>query len=157
MRPKRTCTTLPKDGPSRAGETHEEDIEQIIEKTAGKRWEIDFAAIPEGPFYRPIRLGDQKRVILNTEHPFYTRVYNATSNPDVKAALEVLLFVQAERELETKGELETFYKSERNKWSERLRNALEGLIPNDSVINLASSIAEQMHTLAEHETGVGLQ
>lgn len=139
------------------GESQQEAREQIIEKTFGKRWEIDFAAIPEGPFYRPMRLGDQKRVILNTEHPFYIRVYNATNSPDVKAALEVLLFVLAERELETKGEVETFYKSERNKWSERLRNALEVLIPNDSVINRASSIAEQMHTLAEHETAVDMQ
>jgi hypothetical protein len=139
------------------GESPEEALEQITEKVSGKRWEIDFAAIPEGPFYRPIRLGDQKRLILNTEHPFYTKVYNATTTPDARAALEVLLFVLAERELETKGDVETFYKSERHKWSERLRNALDILISNDSVINRASSIAEQMHTLAEYETGVGLQ
>jgi hypothetical protein len=41
--------------------------------------------------------------------------------------------VLAERELETKGEVETFYRSERHKWSERLRHALDILITNDSV------------------------
>jgi hypothetical protein len=71
--------------------------------------------------------------------------------------MEVLLFVFAERELETKGEVETFYRSERHKWSERLRHALDTLISNDSVVNRASSVAEQMHTLAEYETGIGLQ
>jgi hypothetical protein len=139
------------------GESHEKALEQIVEKTLGRRWEIDFAAIPEGPFYRPMRLGDQKRLILNTEHPFFTKVYNAATSPDARASLEVLLFVLAERELETKGEVETFYRSERHKWSERLRHALDTLIYNDSVVNRASSVAEQMHTLAEYETGIGLQ
>jgi hypothetical protein len=139
------------------GESHEKALEQIVEKTLGRRWEIDFATIPEGPFYRPMRLGDQKRLILNTEHPFYTKVYNAATSPDARAAMEVLLFVFAERELETKGEVETFYRSERHKWSERLRHALDTLISNDSVVNRASSVAEQMHTLAEYETGIGLQ
>ena len=41
-------------------------------------WEVDFEAMPEGPFYRPRRLGEQKRLIINTEHPFYTKIYNAT-------------------------------------------------------------------------------
>ena len=139
------------------GETQEEAYEEIVEKTQGRRWEIEFAAIPEGPFYRPFRLGDQKRLILNTDHPFYSKVYNAAGSPDARAALEVLLFVLAERELETKGDIETFYRSERNKWSERLRNALDVLISDESLVNRASSIAEQMHISAEYETGVGVQ
>lgn len=139
------------------GETEEEAREQIVEKTAAKRWEIEFAAIPEGPFYRPMRLGEQKRLIINTEHPFYRKVFTASTSPDVRAALEVLLFVFAERELETKGEIETFYKSERNKWSERLRHALDTLIPDETLVNRASSVAEQMHTRTEYETAVGSQ
>ena len=41
--------------------------------------------------------------------------------------------------------------------SERLRHALDVLIPDETVINRASSVAEQMHTPTEYETGVGLQ
>lgn len=139
------------------GESQEKAYEEIVEKTQGRRWEIEFAAIPEGPFYRPFRLGDQKRLILNTDHPFYSKVYNAAGNPDARAALEVLLFVLAERELETKGDVETFYRSERHKWSERLRHALDVLISDESLVNRASSIAEQMHIATEYESGVGLQ
>ncbi|HZQ55280.1 MAG TPA: ATP-binding protein [Bryobacteraceae bacterium] len=138
------------------GEAPEKALEHIAEKAHAKRWEIDFAGIPEGPFYRPMRLGEQKRLIINTEHPFYSKVYNAAVGPDARAALEVLLFVLAERELETRGEAETFYKSERNKWSERLRQALDVLLPNDSVINRASSVAEHLY-MASEESGDGMR
>ena len=64
----------------------------------------NFQAIPEGPFYRPKRFGEQKRLI-NTLHPFYTKVYDVS--PEIKAALEVLLFVLAEAELEAEGGFES--------------------------------------------------
>lgn len=120
-----------------------EIVEELLKDTSKRRWEIEFASIPEGPFYRPMRLGEQKRLIINTDHPFYTKVYSI--NPDAKAALEVLLFVLAERELESTGEGEMFYKAERQKWSERLRHALNTLISDDTLINKAAAVAEQMH------------
>jgi hypothetical protein len=120
-----------------------EIVEELLKETSKRRWEIEFASIPEGPFYRPVRLGEQKRLFINTDHPFYTKVYNI--NPDAKAALEVLLFVLAERELESRGEGETFYRAERQKWSERLRHALNTLISDDTLINRAAAVAEQMH------------
>ncbi len=124
-------------------------VEKLLEETSKRRWEIEFASIPEGPFYRPMRLGEQKRLIINTDHPFYTKVYNI--NPDAKAALEVLLFVLAERELESTGEGEMFYKAERQKWSERLRHALNTLISDDTLINRAAAVAEQMHVAMSTE------
>ena len=87
------------------------------ERAEARRFEIDFQAIPEGPFYRPKRLGDQKRLIINTLHPFYSKVY--TASPAVKSAIEVLLLVLAEGELEAEGEFESFYKAARGHWSER--------------------------------------
>lgn len=59
----------------------------------------------------------------------------------MEAALEVLLFVLAERELESVGEAETFYKSERQKWSERLRHALNSLVTDPSGVELTSDLA----------------
>jgi len=131
------------------GEPKEEVLKELAEETATKRWEVEFAAIPEGPFYRPTRLGEQKRLVINTEHPFYSKVYDAA--PEVRAALEVLLFVMAERELEVKNEAETFYKAERQRWSERLRHALDALVSQDTMMDKASAVAERMHTIAGEE------
>lgn len=117
--------------------------EELAERIAKKKWEVEFQSIPEGPFYRPFRLGEQKRLIINTEHPFYSRIYQVA--PDAQHSLEVLLFVLAERELDSAGEAEMFYKSERNKWSERLRHALAQLVSEDSLKDKASSVAEYMH------------
>lgn len=125
------------------GETKEEVIEKLVEETKKRRWEVEFASIPEGPFYRPMHLGEQKRVVINTDHPFYTRLYTAA--PEIRAALEVLLFVLSERELEVKKDAETFYKAERQRWSERLRHALDTLIPDDAMVDKANSVAELLH------------
>jgi hypothetical protein len=127
-------------------------LPELRERTTKKHWEVDFKAIAEGPFYRPVRLGDQKRLIINTDHPFYEKVYSP-AGPDGKAALEVLLFVLAERELEARNEAEQFYKAERQQWSERLRHALDALIANQSMVDLRSSMAEEMfEALEEAET-----
>lgn len=119
--------------------------EEIVEKARTKKWEVEFQAIPEGPFYRPYRLGEQKRVIINTEHPFYSRIYQATGTS--KHAVEVMLFVLAERELESTGDAHLFYKAERQRWSERLRHALGQLVSDERLADQSSSMAEIMHSL----------
>jgi predicted CopG family antitoxin len=126
----------------------QEVMQDLQEETQAKRWEIQFVSIPEGPFYRPARLGEQKRVIINTDHPFYLKLYEP-SHPDVRAALEVLLFVLAERELECSGDGLTFYRSERQKWSDRLRHALDKLVPDQSLQDKASATAEALHIVTE--------
>jgi hypothetical protein len=123
----------------------QEVIRQLEEETKRRKWEVEFASLPEGPFYRPKRFGEQKRLVINTEHPFFSKMYEPAS-PDVKSALEVLLLVLAERELESKKDAETFYKNERQRWSTRLRNALDHLTPYESLSDMASSVAEELHT-----------
>jgi hypothetical protein len=118
--------------------------EEIAEKARAKKWEVEFQAIPEGPFYRPYRLGEQKRVIINTEHPFYSRIYSVAGTS--KHAVEVMLFVLAERELESIGDTHLFYKAERQRWSERLRHALSQLVSDESLADQSASIAEIMHS-----------
>ncbi len=125
-------------------------IEEIVEETSRQRWEVEFTAIPEGPFYRPFRLGEQKRLVVNTDHPFYAKVYNAA--PEVRAALEVLLFVLAERELEVTQDAENFYKAERQRWSERLRHALDTLVPEETMVNKAAAVAERAYMQMEEDT-----
>ena len=129
------------------GQPRDKIIEELIDETSRRRWEVEFTAIPEGPFYRPVRLGEQKRLVINTDHPFYTKIYEVA--PEQRPALEVMLFVLAERELEVKQEAETFYKAERQRWSERLRHALDTLVPEDTMVNKAAVVAERMHTATE--------
>jgi hypothetical protein len=150
---RKNIETVASDRAESTGRPKDEVVEDIIAETSKRRWEIEFASIPEGPFYRPMRLGEQKRLIINTDHPFYAKVYNASANPDIRAAIEVLLFVLAERELETRGDAETFYKAERQKWSERLRHALDLLISDESMVNKASSVAEHLHTSPDSDGG----
>jgi len=146
-------TCLPTSSTSAAARTSETTgkpkkkvVEDLEERAKTRRFEVEFQAIPEGPFYRPYRIGEQKRVIINTQHPFYTKVYSIA--PDIASALEVLLMVIAEAELEAEGDAETFYQSSRNRWSERLRHALDLLSPDDEMRDKASAIAEEMHLSA---------
>jgi hypothetical protein len=129
------------------GQPKDKIIRELIDETSKRRWEVEFTAIPEGPFYRPVRLGEQKRLVINTDHPFYTKIYEVA--PEQRPALEVLLFVLAERELEVKQEAETFYKAERQRWSERLRHALDTLLPEDTMVNKAAVVAERAHMAIE--------
>ncbi|MCC6648414.1 MAG: ATP-binding protein [Polyangiaceae bacterium] len=146
---KRNLDDLAAERADATGQPKEKVIEDLIEETSARRWEVEFTAIPEGPFYRPIRLGEQKRLVVNTDHPFYTRIYDAA--PEVRAALEVVLFVLAERELEVKKDAETFYRAERQRWSERLRHALDTLVPEETMVNKAAVVAERMHMAVEED------
>jgi hypothetical protein len=124
------------------GRPREEVLEELREQTAKRRFEVEFQPVPEGPFYRPKQLGEQKRLVINTLHPFYTKVYD--SAPEIKAALEVLLLVLGEAELEAEGDFEAFYRSARSLWSERLYHALNELRPDDDIRDKAAAVAEQM-------------
>lgn len=132
----------------------EEEVRTQIEAEIKKRpWDIEFKAIEEGPFYIPKRMGQQKRILLNTAHPFYSRLY-AKASGEVTSALEVLFFVLADGEIEAlaDGQRATFYKSERHHWSELLSHALASLVPQgalDDEASLAMEMEEQARTTAK--------
>jgi len=127
------------------GRPEEEVREQIQQEVKTRPWDIDFEAMEEGPFYIPKRMGEQKRIILNTAHPFYSRLY-AKASGEVVSALQVMLFVLADGEIDADGHRSTFYKSERNFWSGQLAIALTSLISQgtlDDEASLAMEIEEQ--------------
>jgi hypothetical protein len=127
----------------------EDVIKEIQEQTKSRPYKVEFQSIPEGPFYRAERLGLQKKLIINTQHPFYTHLYDSPdSNPGIKAALEVLLFVLADSELDAEGEFEQFYLSARKNWSGRFANALLKLDPNGTLQDKASAIQEDLEFAA---------
>jgi len=124
-------------------------LDEIREQTKSRRYKVEFQSIPEGPFYRPERIGVQKKLIINTQHPFYTHLYDAPeSTPEIQSALEVLLFVLADGELDVEGEFEGFYLSARKNWSERLANALRQLDPNGSFQDKVSAQQEEREVAA---------
>jgi hypothetical protein len=126
------------------GKPLEEVVEQKKEQAMARPYKIEFPSIPDGPFYRTERLGIQKRLFINSQHPFFTHLYDAPgSTAEIKAALEILLFVLADAELDAEGDFETFYKSARINWSERLRNALLELDKDDSITDKASALQEE--------------
>jgi hypothetical protein len=115
---------------------------QLEKNTRERLWDVEFESIEEGPFYIPKRMGAfQKRIIVNTSHPFYSKVYDQA--PTIKSALEVLLFVLADGELDAEDEREAFYKNERQHWSSLLRHALDKLVDSEVLLNRASMVREQ--------------
>lgn len=52
----------------------------------------------------------------------------------------------AERELEATADAEIFYKAERQRWSERLRYALDVLTSDEELADRAAAMAEAMYT-----------
>ena len=88
-------------------------------------------------------LGEQKRLVLNTAHPFYSRVYEPA--PEVRAGIEVLLLVMADAELESQEEMRDFYKAARGRWSDRLAFALQALQPDTALADQRAVVAETLH------------
>ncbi|MDC0214308.1 hypothetical protein OAL14_05795, partial [Gammaproteobacteria bacterium] len=111
-----------------------EAVKEIILETEEKPYEILLEESPGAPFYRPEPYGGQTRLWINTAHRFYTNVYNmfGTGSTRAKAAIDLLLFTLAEKELAATEDRERFYQSERGQWSSHLENRLaqlEGLLP----------------------------
>jgi len=133
----------------RTGKPIEQVVEEITKQTKAYPYKVEFQVIPEGPFYRPERIGAQKKLIINTQHRFYTHLYNAPdSKPEIQSALEVLLFVLADGELDSKGDFETFYLAARKDWSEGLSNSLKQLDLNDSLRDKSSAKQEEREAAA---------
>jgi len=123
----------------------EKALKDIWEQIKLRPYRVDFESGPEGPFYRPKRVSMvQKCLIINTVHPFYTHLYDCPeSTPEIKSALEVLLFAIADGELDAEGEFEMFYKAMRKDWSERLEHALLKHTPDKELEDKNSAIQEE--------------
>jgi hypothetical protein len=109
--------------------------------------------MPGAPFFRMVQMGGQKVLYLNQAHRFYTDVYaGEKSNPAVRSALEVLLFVIGDCELDSGGDRRLFYQTERAEWSTRFNVALDRLsdseaddneVNEDEVVTAAGAAASE--------------
>lgn len=123
------------------------EAERVIEKEEQERpYRIDVERNPEGPFYRVEMRGGQVAVYLNKAHRFYTDVYATLRGAEgarIRQALEILIFVIGERELQSSPEKATWYRFERGEWSRKLDVGYEELAER-----LGDSLSESADTAA---------
>ena len=93
-----------------------------------KTYVVEVESLPGAPYYRVIPRGGQIVLLVNRAHRFYTEVYAAHEGaPQLRAALEIMLFVMGEAELDANPDRRRFYESERAEWSRVLNTALDRL------------------------------
>lgn len=118
----------------------EEAVKKEIESQPFK---VDFEELPGAPFYRMLQVGAQKQLKINLSHRFYSDVYAGPhSSPRLQSALELLLIVLGECELDSEKERDAFYRTERPEWSRRLEIVLEDLDRSDPIVDLKSAATE---------------
>jgi len=126
----------------------EETVKKEIES---RPFKVDFEELPGAPFYRMLQVGGQKQLRINLSHRFYSDMYTGPhSSPRLQAALELLLIVLGECELDSEKEREAFYRTERPEWSRRLEIMLEDLDQRDPMVDsqsAAEAFAEQQPTI----------
>jgi hypothetical protein len=104
--------------------------EALRHQTEQRRFKVTREALPGAPFYRVEQRGSQQVLRLNTSHRFFTDVYAAVGGSEgsrLRAALDLLLLIMGDCELDSTDETRQFYRHERNEWSVRLETALERL------------------------------
>ena len=109
------------------GLSEEQVREKLLTEIEGRPYRVYEEFIEGGPFYRPEQLGGQFILWLNSSHRFFTDVYSGPqSTPQMKAALELVLFTLGESELDSPEERRLFYQTERQAvWTSRLSVLLD--------------------------------
>jgi hypothetical protein len=115
----------------------ESDVAAEIDSTP---YLVVFEDLPGAPFYRMLQIGGQRRLLINKGHRFFADVYQgARANKRVRDAIELLLIVLGECELDSSEDRLRFYEAERGEWSRRLQTALGLLDERDPREDAASA------------------
>jgi hypothetical protein len=127
-RQKRGQEGLEREAARRASETGQDkkvvrrDLELEI---ADHGYKVAFDNAVGGPFFRVEQIGGAKVLFINKSSRFFKEVHSGPkSTPDVRAALELLLFSIGDRMLETKETQRDWYQYEIGEWSRKLEVAL---------------------------------
>jgi hypothetical protein len=106
-------------------EDHVREAQEQLD--AKKPYRVDFADLTDDmPFYAPKMDGTQTVLEVNTEHPWYREVYlRLADNPEMRSALELMLFVLGACELDSTGQPRVFYRNERRAWSRLLADGFD--------------------------------
>lgn len=87
---------------------------------------LPVASLPGGTFYLVRDSGS--RLVLNDQHPFYTRMFSQVTDQAGREGIEAILSVLVDAELSADPERKRFYREERRKWS----GLLEALLSKDA-------------------------
>ena len=91
----------------------------------GHLYKVAFVTMPGAPFFRIEAFGGTKMLFINKAHRFFTEVHSGSrSSPELRAALEVLLFAIGDRILDATDQLRDMYSHETVEWSKKLDYAL---------------------------------
>ncbi len=128
-----------------------EPVKRELEvETKGHPYKVHLIEAPGGWFFEVKQLGGQKALFLNTAHRFFTDVHGAPDvTPRLRAALETLLFVIGDCELDASDDRQDFYQAERMLWSTRLNTALSRLGQISSVEDAGSVLQKGDDYIAE--------
>ena len=128
---------------------------EIEAELAGKPYKVAKRAVPGGSFFEVEQIGGTKTLWLNTATRFFQDAYaGPTSSPQLRGALEVLLFSIGDRILEGGPDLRAIYVHEVPEWSKKLEFALAHLAQGISASTIddadqASASAEAMGAAAD--------
>lgn len=130
-----------------------EQIErELLVETQGRPFKVDEEYLPGAPFYRAEQRGGQMVLKLNTAHRFYQDVYAGLESTGLRSALEVLLFVLGDCELDaTTDDRKDFYQQERALWSNKLEVSLNQLRQTDSTAELIQNLSDDAEERADLE------
>jgi hypothetical protein len=121
---------------------------EIYAETDRHKYKITYESVEGAPFFRMEVVGPQTRVIINQKHPFYTDLYaGPQSTPQLKNALDLMLYAIGSCELETTGTKELFYQTERFQWSQRLNILLSMLDEKNQAADIRDAEASEEELL----------
>ena len=83
--------------------------------------------------FRLESFGTQQQLIINTAHPFYTKVYSRNPAPtwdEIREIFELLLFLIGKAELDGDLDKKDVYRDHREQFSKSFADALDSLRPD---------------------------
>lgn len=111
-----------------SGRPVEQARKELEFELRGRMYKVAIESMPSAPFFRVDMFGGTKMLFLNTAHRFYREVHSGPkSTPEVRSALEILLFAIGDRLLDTTENLRDIYYHEVPEWSKKLDYALAQL------------------------------
>jgi len=126
---------LEREAARRAQETGQDPASTLKElelEISGRGYKVVFDNLPGAPFFRVEQIGGAKYLFINKASRFFQEVHSGPkSTPDVRAALELLLFSIGDRMLEVQDDKQLWYQYEIGQWSGKMEVALGQLGQQD--------------------------
>lgn len=105
---------------TQAGLEHQFDFDLPL-----AHYRLQFEALPGSPFFRVGREAGARTLHINTTHRFYDALYDTPcATPELKSALEILLFCFGDAVLEAPDPAQAGFHRHIHSWSRRLEQAL---------------------------------